>query len=102
MNIKKIRKLNIPSGTMRIVWTNKHNGGSVSYHKAVIEIGCKAENPDMMLDTIIHEISEIAHIELHQRFYRPDCDGDYLFSFNHAGHASHSGLVAGMLKQFIG
>lgn len=102
MKIKRIKKLQVPSGTMVVRWDKKHSGGSVSFKKGVVEIGVNCENDAMIFDTVVHEVSEIAHLELYQRYDRPDCEGDYLFNFNHAGHAAHSGMVAGMLAQFIG
>ena len=101
MKIKRIKKLNIPSGVMNVKWNKKHSGGSVDYRTYTVEIGVAAKSDQYIFDTIVHEISEIAHIELCQRYHRPDCEGDYLFSFSHAGHTSHSGMVAAMVTQFI-
>ena len=102
MKIKRIKKLTTMCGDFTVRWDKSSFGGYVSFSDHEIMIGTAPCDTEQW-DTIVHECSELAHVGLSQRFGRPDCStGDFLFSFNHAGHASHSTALAAMLSQFIG
>lgn len=99
MKFKKIKKVNTMCGEFKVIWDKTKYGGTVSFDKHEIMIGtkpCKTEQ----WDTVVHECSELAHVGLSQRYSKPDCNGEFLFSFNHAGHTAHSSALAGMLSQF--
>lgn len=102
MKIRKISKIQIGSRLFKVIWDNKHDGGSFSYKTQQIIIGTKDCQPTELLETILHELIEIVACETHVRFYRTDIDDDYIFNYDHRQHSTMTSTLAGLLAQFIG
>ena len=102
MKIKRIKRIKINCFDFKIEWDKTHNGGSFSYSENTINIGVKKSSNNEIFMVICHELMEICALELNIRFNRPDCDSDYLFSYDHRQHETMMNMFAGLLSQFIG
>lgn len=101
MKIKRLKKLKVNSFTFDITWNPKHNGASFNYGERKIVLGTKGQRDRELLQLICHELMELAAVEMHVRFPRPDCEGDYLFVYDHRQHETMTNMFAGLLSQFI-
>ena len=101
MKIKRIKKLRVNSFIFNVSWAPKHNGASFDYGKRKIVIGTKGQHNEETLQLICHELHELVAVEMHVRFPRPDCNGDYLFVYDHRQHETMTNTFAGLLSQFI-
>ncbi len=59
------------------------------------------KDQEFFLTILIHELSEIVHVILTQRFRYQDNDTNYLFSYDHRGFDTHCQILAGALNNFI-
>ena len=101
MKLKKIRKLRVNSYEFSVVWDKKVGGGSYSYQTRKMVIGCKDASEEEQFMILLHELEELAATEMHVRMQRPDCDGDFIFVYDHRQHDLKSNMVAGWLMQFL-
>ncbi len=81
--------------------------GEFSYpyknEKGFIRIGmrdCKADSGDF-LNILIHELTEIIHVEMGTRFKAPDNLSNYHFCYNHREYTTYCATLAGILRYFI-
>lgn len=103
MTIKKPKKIIIGSITFNVVYDKSTSGGSFNYNKRNITIGCLHEKVDQVriLDIIIHELTEIIHCELSNRYSEIDHLNDYMFVYNHKQHTTACSMLANALLNFI-
>ena len=101
MKIKKIKTVLINCYTFKIIWNNKHNGGSFSYIPNKIEIGTKDLTDTEIFMIICHELMEIVTSEMNVRMQRTDCNSDYIFVYDHRQHETMMNMFSGLLAQFI-
>ncbi|CAN8141017.1 conserved hypothetical protein [uncultured Thiomicrorhabdus sp.] len=103
MKIKRIKQIKINSFVFAIRWTNKHDGGSFDYspEKRFIEIGTRGDDEAVIFQIINHELLEIVAEEVGVRLKRPDCNGDYIFVYDHRQHETMCNMHAALLTQFI-
>jgi len=101
MKIKRIKKLKVNYFTFEVKWNSKHDGGSFSYGKMIIEIGTKQSNDAELLMIVCHELMEICAIEMNVRLHRPDCSTDYIFVYDHRQHETMMCMFSGLLNQFL-
>ena len=101
MKIKKIRKIKVNSCVFKISWSIKTTDSSVDFKESKITIGTKGLDIPEIFDSVCHELLEIAAADTGVRLDRPDCDGDYVFVYDHRQHDTMCNMFAGMLSQFI-
>ena len=101
MRIKRLKKIQINSYVFNIKWDPKSIEANFCYRDSIITIGTKNQDTHIIFMLLCHELFEICAIEMHVRYERPDCTGDYLFNFDHKQHDTLSNMLAGLLNQFI-
>jgi len=101
MKIKRIKKLKVNVTQFNVVWDKTHNGASFSYGKNLITIGVKSLSDSEIGSRICHELLEICALEMHVRYDRSDCDGDYLFAYDHRQHTTMCDMFVSLFEQFI-
>lgn len=101
MEIKRIKKLEINSYIFKLKWDKSYRGAAFSYPERSITIGIEGEDDNTIFMYLCHELMEIAAIEVGVRYSRPDCNSDYLFTYDHRQHNIIMNLFASLLKQFI-
>lgn len=101
MNLKRIKKLQVNATTFTVKWDKSTNGGWISYTDREIGIGTDGFTEVQILETVLHELWELAALENFVRFNRPDCDSDYLFVYDHRQHTAMTAMVTGWLAQFL-
>jgi len=100
MEILKKKSVIIGPHTFKVRWNNESYAGSFDFASEEIEIGCAG--PDSRtLEVLLHELSEIVHVILHNRLHRPDVADDYVFVMDHAKFDSHNAILTGLIPQFI-
>lgn len=99
MKIKRLKKIRINGTIFKIKWDDTVFGGSFDYIDRSIVVGVKCRH--LIKETLIHELMEIAAVELGVRFTRPDNDYEYVFMYDHRQHDTMCSMVAGLLDQFI-
>jgi len=101
VKIKKIKQLKINSYDFNVIWEGESGYGSFSWLKKEIKIGIEKTTDNEMLEVICHELMELCAVEMHVRYSRTDCDGDYIFVYDHRQHDTMMNMFAGLLSQFI-
>ena len=101
MKLKYIDKIRIGSTDFKITWDKNRDGGEFSYRSKKLIIGLKSRTTVEVLDTIIHELKEMIHIEQWTRFDDGSATGQYMFVYNHDRHDELCARLAGLLEQFI-
>lgn len=101
MKLKKLKVLEVSIYTFNITWDKTIGGASFSYAKEELIIGTKGLTDKDMFANISHELWEICALEMHVRFDRTDCHGDYMFVYDHRQHSTLVVMHAGLLLQFI-
>lgn len=100
MLIKK-KSLTVNSYKFRVIWDKKTYGGSFDYNKREIRIGCKDNDEREQFMLLVHELDEIAATEMMVRYSRTDCNGDFIFVYDHRQHDTKSNMMAGWLMEFL-
>lgn len=79
------------------------DGGEFNYEKREVKIGIYSlkRNPLHVLNVIIHEFTEILHVENYTRYHAGDNHANYLFNYHHKEHTIICSQLAGILSQFI-
>lgn len=101
MKIKRIKNLRVNSYQFAINWNLENIGGHVSYTDKTIGFNTKDTCDGELFESICHELFEICAIEMHVRFNRNDCRGDYIFVYDHRQHDTMINMFAGLLSQFL-
>lgn len=111
MQIKFPKTIIIGATTFVVKQDKKSAGGSFTYgissdEKAteptiIIGTYLLKTSPIAVLGTIIHELKEVIQEEQSVRYSRPDCGGDYLFSYTHREHTDFCERLATALSKFI-
>lgn len=102
MKLKKLKVLHVNVYTFNVTWDmTKLGGASLSYAKQELRIGVKGCDASEIFMLISHELWEICALEMHVRFDRTDCQGDYVFVYDHRQHTTMVNMHAGLLLQFI-
>lgn len=108
MKIKKIKKIRVNETIFKVIWDNKPssiNRGEFYYGSAKgpprLIIGICNLSDGEILEILLHELMEIVAVECRVRLRRPDCDGDYIFVYDHRQHTLMMAMLSGLLNQFI-
>ena len=101
MKIKRLKKIRVNSYIFNIEWDKEFGGAEFYYQTRVLKIGTKDASEAIILERLCHELWEVCAIELNIRYARTDCDGDYLFNYDHRQHTTMSEMFAGLLAQFL-
>ena len=101
MKIKIPKTITVCSTTFKIKQRNDDQA-RFSYDKSCIEIGTRylKTDPTRVLELIIHELTEIIHIELYTRYQTND-DLRFEFHYTHRQHTTACAMLAGLLTRFI-
>ena len=101
MRIKRIKKLRVNVTTFDIKWDKTLSGASFSYGRCELVIGTYKATEVQVLEAVCHELMKMVAEEMRVRLYRPDCDSDYIFVYDHRQHTTMMEMFAGLLSQFI-
>ena len=93
---KMPKKVTICGRTFKIVY-NMRRGALFSFDDAKITIGC-VEPRDEIVDSLIHEISEAAHVLLGYRFHNGGEGCEMIFHMDHAKFQNHNIMLVAALK----
>lgn len=101
MKIKRIKTFKVNCYEFDVVWEKDNCAARFSYEDRKLYIGVQNVPEEELLHLLTHELLEICAIEMHVRYGRPDCFGDYLFSYDHRQHSTLAAMLAGCLTQFL-
>lgn len=107
MKYKFPKKITLGNTQFNIRYDKSDGGGSFAYPfkntPGLIVIGTKElkSNPNDFLSIVTHELSEILHVELYQRFNHGDNKANFLFSYSHKEFTIHTNLLVTALREFI-
>ena len=92
------KELNICGRIFKVTEDKNIYGASFNFLDNTIIVGTKysKENQVAILENLVHEISEIIHVTLGQRFEDSDNDS-YIFVFNHSGFQNHGEILTNTL-----
>ena len=99
MKFKIPKKVLIISEYFSIKQDKSVNGGSFSFSTNTITVGTKLleSNPEYVFETLVHEISEVLHCKLEQRYEASGSEKDYLFSMDHKKFQIHNSTLSGVI-----
>jgi hypothetical protein len=86
------RKVVITGVAYKITY-NMRSGACFNCRTATIKVGCRCTR-DTTLQSLVHEISEIAHVHLYNRFH----NGDMRFVMNHDRFDTHNSELVAALR----
>jgi len=94
---KKLPKKVTICGRVYKIGYNMLRGAAFNCGPGKIMVGCDCAR-DVALESLIHEISEIVHVEMGFRFYRRQGEnGDMMFVMNHVKFQQHNLLMVAAL-----
>jgi len=94
--VKKMPKRVVICGTIYKINYNMGRGAEFSTNPPAIQVGC-GDIRDIVIEAIIHEVSELVHVELGTRFYRR-VEGDYIFCLSHGRFQNHNLMLVAALR----
>ena len=95
--VEKMPKKVVVCGTTYGITYTMGRGASFNVQPPAIEVGC-GEVREIVMESIIHEISEITHVELGTRFYRR-VDNDHIFVMTHGRFQNHNLMLVAALRE---
>lgn len=96
--VDKLPKQIVILGVTYRIKYNMLRGACFCCEDLEITVGCRTGRENT-LHSLIHEISEIVHVHLLNRFYNGPDNGDNRFFMDHDGFDQHnSGLVAALMS----
>ena len=101
MKIKRIKSLKVNAIDFKVIWNNKAQGATVDYRMEEIIIGTAGLKEPEIFMLVCHELMEICAIEMCVRLSRPDCEGDYIFVYDHRQHQTIMQMFSGLLREFL-
>jgi len=101
MRVKRLKSIKINSYRFSIEWDKKSGGGWFSFHKKKIKIGIEGNNEDVIFMILCHELMEICAIEMNVRLNRPDCDGDFIFVYDHRQYDTMINMFSALIALFV-
>ena len=93
----KLPKSVIVCGCRYTIKYNLKCGACFDCHECTIVVGCGVAK-DVAIRSLIHEISEIAHVELLDRYRSSSENGDIRFIMNHDEFERHNNALVGALR----
>lgn len=94
MNIPK--KINVVGYTFNIKVDSDSYDASFSFDDKIIIIGTATKDKEVILDHLIHEISELIHVILNNRLYKSSNDS-YIFLYEHSNFQTHNEILVSTL-----
>lgn len=76
---------------------NMRGGACFNCNDCTIKVGCSGTK-DVAMQSLFHEISEIVHVELLQRFHSSGENGDKRFIMTHDDFERHNNELVGALR----
>jgi hypothetical protein len=103
MKLKFPKKINIASDTFKVKYNKNIGGGSFTFDDYTITIGTYhlKRSPKTVFSTILHEVSEIAHVICNTRYDDNGTLQDFKFFMSHKEFQVHNEIVATAIQQFI-
>lgn len=94
---KKLPRSVVVTGIKYKITYNMKDGACFNCSACTIKVGCSGTR-DITMQSLIHEISEIAHVHLMHRFHNGSENGDMRFIMNHDDFERHSQELVASLK----
>ena len=89
-------KIDISGHEFKIVKQPSEFNADFSFNDRIINLGTGWKHEEDIITVLIHEISEIIHLSLSNRF--DDIDNDsFFFLFNHSKFTNHNEILVGTL-----
>ena len=96
--VKQLPKKVTICGKRWAIKCNDRGGCAFNYDNSLITVGCRS-GKDTAVEGLVHEISEVVHVEMRNRFMRTCCgdNGDFRFCMDHGEFDIHNiALVAAL------
>jgi len=89
-------KIDITGHEFKIIRQPSKFDANFSFNDRVINLGTRWKHEEDIINVLIHEISEIIHVSLGNRY--DDIDNDsFFFLFNHSKFTNHNEILIGTL-----
>lgn len=98
-NIKKLKKVEILGLMFDVKWDKNESGGHAYTGDNEIMIGCKYKR--YVFSILLHEISEVCHILLHQHYADRSVSENFKILMDHKEFEIHCDLVAQTIQKFM-
>ncbi len=99
MKIKHIKNLRVSNLTFKVIWDKDRGGGGFDFVEQELTIGTKY--PNEVFGILNHELMEMCAANMYVRHPRGDCNGDFIFVFDHRQFDTMMDTFTGLLQQFI-
>jgi membrane glycosyltransferase len=103
MKVKFIKKVEILSCELNLIWDKSHDGGSFALGKSELIIGIKSYKIDPLytISIISHEVMEMILQLMGGRYDNGRLVNDFLFSFNHQTFENAIQLHTQTMNKFL-
>lgn len=101
--IKIPKKIKVKNLVFDVIVDKTSGGGSVDFHDNTIRVGtsdCK-NDPNYIIEILIHELSEAAHVIQRTRYSDTSVVGNFKFFMDHKEFESHNAVLSDCIVQIL-